>query len=42
MDRELTNYHDFITALAVGMFIGLSVVLGFIGGVLYVTPIAKD
>eukprot|EP00578_Thalassiosira_sp_NH16_P003810 CAMPEP_0181139880 /NCGR_PEP_ID=MMETSP1071-20121207/35014_1 /TAXON_ID=35127 /ORGANISM="Thalassiosira sp., Strain NH16" /LENGTH=265 /DNA_ID=CAMNT_0023226809 /DNA_START=17 /DNA_END=814 /DNA_ORIENTATION=+ len=41
LDRELANGKDFLTALAVGIFIGLSIVLGFLGGVLYVTPIAK-
>lgn len=39
LDRELASGRDFLTALAVGIFIGLSVVMGFLGGVLYVTPI---
>eukprot|EP00970_Alexandrium_tamarense_P006699 scaffold1163_cov193-Alexandrium_tamarense.AAC.31 len=38
LDREIVNGKDFLTALAVGMFIGLSIVLGFLAGVLYVTP----
>ena len=39
LDREIVNGKDFLTALAVGMFIGLSIVLGFLAGVLAVTPI---
>mmetsp|Transcript_25109 Transcript_25109/g.52887 ORF Transcript_25109/g.52887 Transcript_25109/m.52887 type:complete len:227 (-) Transcript_25109:217-897(-) len=39
LDREIINGKDFLTALAVGMFIGLSIVFGFIVGVLAVTPI---
>lgn len=42
LDRELTNGRDFLTALGVGIFIGLSIVMGFLAGVLYVTPIEKD
>jgi len=37
-DGDITNMRDFFTALAVGMFIGLNVVLGFVAGVLWVTP----
>ncbi len=39
LDREIINGRDFLTALAVGMFIGLSIVFGFVMGVLAVTPI---
>ncbi len=39
LDRELVTGVDFCVALCVGIFIGLSIVLGFIGGVLWVTPI---
>ncbi|KAL3778715.1 hypothetical protein ACHAW5_006112 [Stephanodiscus triporus] len=42
MDRELSNSKDLGTALLVGAFIGLSIILGFLGGVLYSTPIQKD
>ena len=41
LDRDLINGQDFITALAVGIFIGSSVVLGFLAGVLYVTPLPE-
>ena len=37
-DRDITNRRDLFTALAVGVFIGLNVVLGFLAGVLWVTP----
>ncbi|KAL3779036.1 hypothetical protein HJC23_011475 [Cyclotella cryptica] len=39
LDRDIVNGRDFCTALAVGMFIGLSIVLGFLAGVLWVTPV---
>jgi hypothetical protein len=39
LDREIVNGKDFFTALAVGMFIGLSIVMGFLAGVLWVTPV---
>ena len=39
LDRDIVNGKDFCTALAVGMFIGLSIVLGFLAGVLWVTPV---
>ena len=42
MDRELSNGGDLVTALAVGTFVGLSIVLGFLGGVLYSTPMDGD
>jgi len=42
LDRELSNGRDFLTALGVGIFIGLSVVMGFLAGVLHVTPMPKD
>ena len=37
LDREIVNLQDFVTALAVGLFIGLSIIIGFIVGVLTVT-----
>jgi hypothetical protein len=37
LDREIANLHDFLTALVVGVGIGLSIVTGFIVGVLVVT-----
>jgi len=39
LDREIYTKKDFLTALAVGTFIGLSIVTGFLAGVLWVTPI---
>ncbi|KAL7487999.1 hypothetical protein ACHAW6_013593 [Cyclotella cf. meneghiniana] len=39
LDRDIVNGTDFCTALAVGMFIGSSIVLGFLAGVLWVTPV---
>ena len=39
MDREIYSKKDFLMALAVGTFIGLSIVTGFLAGVLWVTPI---
>lgn len=39
LDRDIINGRDICTALAVGMFIGLSTVLGFLAGVLWVTPV---
>jgi len=38
LDREIVTGVDFCVALCVGIFIGMSIVLGFIGGVLWVTP----
>jgi hypothetical protein len=37
LDREIVNLSDFFMALAVGLFIGLSIVVGFLAGVLSVT-----
>ena len=37
LDREIASFHDFFMALAVGVVIGLSIVTGFLLGVLYVT-----
>jgi hypothetical protein len=37
LDREIVNLQDFATALAVGLFIGVSIISGFILGVLTVT-----
>ena len=39
LDREIVTGVDFFVALCVGIFIGFSIVLGFISGVLWVTPI---
>lgn len=39
LDRDIINANDFGMALAVGMFIGLSIVAGFLAGVLWVTPV---
>lgn len=36
-DREIASLHDFLTALAFGVGIGFSIVIGFIVGVLVVT-----
>jgi hypothetical protein len=38
LDQDIHNAGDFILALAVGMFLGLSIVVGFLAGVLWVTP----
>jgi hypothetical protein len=37
LDREIVNLQDFCLALTVGLMIGLGIVLGFLGGILYVT-----
>ena len=37
LDREIVDLEDFITALSVGLLIGLSIVFGFLVGVLVVT-----
>lgn len=37
LDREIASFHDFFMALTVGVVIGLSIVTGFLLGVLYVT-----
>eukprot|EP00548_Thalassiothrix_antarctica_P006296 CAMPEP_0194140006 /NCGR_PEP_ID=MMETSP0152-20130528/9602_1 /TAXON_ID=1049557 /ORGANISM="Thalassiothrix antarctica, Strain L6-D1" /LENGTH=141 /DNA_ID=CAMNT_0038838063 /DNA_START=48 /DNA_END=473 /DNA_ORIENTATION=+ len=37
LDREIVNLQDFVMALAVGLLIGLSIVAGFLLGVLVVT-----
>lgn len=37
LDREIVNIQDFIVALAVGLLIGMSMVTGFLVGVLVVT-----
>lgn len=37
LDREIVNIQDFLMALAVGLLIGLSIVAGFLLGVLVVT-----
>ena len=37
LDREILDKRDFLTALAVGVLIGLSIVSGFLVGVLLVT-----
>lgn len=37
LDREIASAHDFVMALAIGVIIGLSIVTGFLLGVLYVT-----
>uniref|UniRef100_A0A7R9WR53 Uncharacterized protein n=1 Tax=Craspedostauros australis TaxID=1486917 RepID=A0A7R9WR53_9STRA len=37
LDREISNFHDFLLALSVGVVIGLGIVIGFLLGVLYIT-----
>mmetsp|Transcript_15439 Transcript_15439/g.22756 ORF Transcript_15439/g.22756 Transcript_15439/m.22756 type:complete len:152 (-) Transcript_15439:542-997(-) len=37
LDREIIDRQDFVTALAVGIFIGLSIVGGFLAGVILST-----
>ena len=37
LDREIVNIQDFLMALGVGLLIGLSIVTGFLCGVLVVT-----
>ena len=37
LDREIVNVQDFLMALGVGLLIGLSIVTGFLCGVLIVT-----
>ncbi|KAL3785654.1 hypothetical protein ACHAWO_012455 [Cyclotella atomus] len=38
LDKDILNAGDFCLALAVGMFIGSCIVIGFLAGVLWVTP----
>lgn len=42
LDREILDMKDFTAALVVGMVIGISIVLGFLVGVLLVTDRAKE
>jgi hypothetical protein len=37
LDREIVNWQDFFMALGIGMFIGMSIVFGFLLGILAVT-----
>jgi len=37
LDREIVDQQDFMAALAVGVLVGLSIVVGFLGGVLLAT-----
>jgi hypothetical protein len=37
LDREIASLHDFIVALGLGVLIGLSIVIGFLLGILYIT-----
>lgn len=42
LDRDIATGADFCVALCVGIFIGLSIVMGFITGVLWVVPINAE
>lgn len=42
LDREIINFQDFILALGIGLLIGVSIVLGFLMGVLFVTDPFDD
>ncbi len=42
LDRDIATGADFCVALCVGIFIGLSIVMGFIAGVLWVVPINTE
>ncbi len=37
LNRDVTNFQDFIVALSVGFTIGMGTVIGFMAGVLYAT-----
>jgi hypothetical protein len=37
LDREIVNWQDFFMALGIGMFIGMSIIFGFLLGILAVT-----
>ena len=37
LDQEISRVNDFIMALTMGVIIGLSIVVGFLVGILYVT-----
>ena len=41
LDQEVSSVNDFVGALAIGVIIGLSIVIGFLAGILYVTD-AED
>lgn len=38
LDKEITSYEGLMIAMAASTFIGLSLLVGFVGGVLYATP----
>jgi hypothetical protein len=38
LDKEITSYEGLMTSLAASTFIGFSILVGFLGGVLYATP----
>ena len=42
LDREIASVNDFFMALAVGVVIGVSIVTGFLLGILYVTDPDED
>lgn len=42
LDREIVNLQDFVMALGVGLLIGLSIVAGFLLGILHVTTTPID
>lgn len=37
LDRDIASLHDLCLALSVGLIIGLGIVIGFLGGILYAT-----
>ena len=38
LDKEITSYEGLMTSLLASTFIGFSILVGFLGGVLYATP----
>ena len=38
LDKEITSYEGLMTSLVASTFIGFSILVGFLGGVLYATP----
>lgn len=37
LDRDISNFQDFVLAVCVGLMIGASIVVGFLAGILYAT-----
>jgi len=42
LDREIASWNDFFMALMVGVLIGMSIIMGFLVGILYVTDADEE